>query len=83
LLADLGGAADPRPGFVTDNGNVVLDVSGLDLADPVALESAIDTIAGVVACGIFALRPADVLLAGGDDGAVRELLRPGRSAPGA
>ncbi len=75
-IADLGASASPRPGALTDNGNEVLDVIGLDLSDPVAAESALDSIAGVVACGIFALRPADFLLLGSPDGSVRELLRP-------
>lgn len=75
-LADFGGKVVQRPGFVTDNGNEVLDVHGLDLTDPCGLECRIDCIAGVVGCGIFALRPADVLLVGHDDGAVEESRRP-------
>ena len=53
-----------REGFVTDNGNVILDVSGLAIADPVALESELNQIVGVVANGLFARRGADVLLLG-------------------
>ena len=67
-LSGLGGRAVPREGFTTDNGNLILDVHGLDIADPVALESAIDHIAGVVSNGLFARRAADVLLLGTDSG---------------
>jgi len=52
------------PGFVTDNGNVVLDVTGLELSDPEGLELELDAIPGVVECGIFARRRADVVLVG-------------------
>ena len=51
-----------REGFVTDNGNLILDVHGLSITDPVALESELDHIAGVVTNGLFARRGADVLL---------------------
>ena len=63
-LARLGGEPRWRQGFVTDNGNVILDVSGLEITDPVGLESAINQIPGVVANGLFARRGADVLLLG-------------------
>lgn len=63
-LAKLGGRPKLREGFTTDNGNIILDVSGLQIADPVALESAIDNITGVVTNGLFARRGADVLLLG-------------------
>jgi ribose 5-phosphate isomerase A len=63
-LAALGGTPRVRPGFVTDNGNLILDVAGLAIADPLALESRIDGIAGVVTCGLFAHRGADVCLLG-------------------
>ncbi len=56
------------PGFTTDNGNLILDVHGLRITDPVALESALNQIPGVVTVGLFAHRPADVLLIGGDAG---------------
>ena len=65
-LGGLGGRAVPRPGFVTDNGNVVLDVTGLDLSDPETVEVELDAIPGVLECGVFARRRADVLLVGGD-----------------
>jgi len=61
-LCTLGGAPVLRAGFVTDNGNVILDVAGLALDDPVKLEADISRIPGVVCCGLFAIAPADVLL---------------------
>lgn len=73
-LAKLGGEPVLRPGFVTDNGNVILDVQGLAITDPVALEMAINQIVGVVTNGLFAARAADVLLLGTADG-VKTLVR--------
>ena len=67
-LVKLGGQPKLREGFVTDNGNVILDVAGLDIVDPVALESKINQIAGVVTNGLFAARPASVLLLATADG---------------
>jgi ribose 5-phosphate isomerase A len=72
-LAELGGRAVHRVDVVTDNGNEVLDVHGLDLSDPCATECAVACIPGVVACGIFAMRRADVAYVGSTDGAVVEL----------
>jgi ribose 5-phosphate isomerase A len=63
-LAKLGGHPQWREKFVTDNGNVILDVRGLSITDPAALETAINQIAGVVTNGLFARRGADVLLLG-------------------
>ncbi len=60
----LGGEPRLRTGFTTDNGNQILDVHGLDIADAVALETRIDHIAGVVSNGLFARRGADVLILG-------------------
>lgn len=74
-LRALGGDPRRRPGFATDNGNAILDVTGLDFADPEALERTIGDIAGVVADGIFARRPADLLIVGASDGSVRRLVR--------
>lgn len=71
-LVALGGQPELRSDFVTDNGNVILDVRNLDFTDAAALETRINNIPGVVACGIFAHRPADVLLLGEEHG-VREL----------
>jgi ribose 5-phosphate isomerase A len=59
-----GGNPVYRDGFVTDNGNVILDVHNLGIMDPVAMESDLNNIAGVVTVGIFAHRPADMLLLG-------------------
>ncbi|NMG35821.1 ribose-5-phosphate isomerase RpiA [Azoarcus sp. TTM-91] len=61
-LSALGGEPRLREGFVTDNGNIILDVHGLSITDPLALESRIDQIVGVVTNGLFARRGADVLL---------------------
>jgi ribose 5-phosphate isomerase A len=69
-LALLGGEPVWREGFVTDNGNHILDLRGLDIADPVALEGEINQIAGVVTVGLFARRPADLLLVGTSGGVV-------------
>jgi ribose 5-phosphate isomerase len=57
----------------TGNGNLILDVRNLHITDPVALETDLNQLAGVVCVGLFARRPADVLLAGAAGGAVREL----------
>ena len=67
-LVKLGGQPKLREGFVTDNGNVILDVAGLDIVDPVAMESKINQIVGVVTNGLFAARPANVLLLATADG---------------
>ena len=69
-LARLGGDPVWREGLVTDNGNHILDVRGLDIHDPVALEGEINQLAGVVTVGLFARRPADVLLVGTASGVV-------------
>lgn len=58
----LGGQPQLREGFTTDNGNQIVDVHNLDLVDPVRMEKAINDIPGVVTCGLFAIRPADVVL---------------------
>jgi len=67
-LAKLGGQPEWRMRFTTDNGNVVLDVRGLSIVDPVELETRINQIAGVVTVGLFARRGADVILVGGGQG---------------
>lgn len=67
-LVGLGGTPVYRQGFVTDNGNVILDVHGLSILDPVALETEINQIVGVVTVGLFARRGADVCLMGTQDG---------------
>lgn len=67
-LLKLGGDPVYRQGFVTDNGNIILDVHNFKMLNPVALEEAINNISGVVANGIFANRKADVLLLGTTQG---------------
>lgn len=67
-LVLLGGHPEWRMGFTTDNGNVILDVHGLNIADPTAMESRINQITGVVTAGLFARRGADVILVGAADG---------------
>ncbi len=74
-LVKLGGMPQLRAGFTTDNGNLILDVRGLTILKPVELEAQIDLIAGVVENGLFARRPADILLLGTDQG-VRTIERP-------
>ena len=59
-----GGQPVWRDGFTTDNGNVILDVHNLRIVDPVVLEAELERIAGVVTVGLFAQRPADVVLCG-------------------
>ena len=66
ILASTGGQPVWRQGVVTDNGNVVLDVHNLRITDPVALETAINQIPGVVSVGLFARRPAAVVIVGGE-----------------
>ncbi|MCL2523267.1 MAG: ribose-5-phosphate isomerase RpiA [Betaproteobacteria bacterium] len=70
-LAKLGGQPVLRDGFVSDNGNLILDVHGLTIGDPKSLEAQINQIVGVVTNGLFARRPADVLLLGAADGVRR------------
>ncbi len=67
-IARLGGQPMLRQGFATDNGNVILDVRGLEILNPVELETALNQITGVVTNGLFARRRADVLLLGTDSG---------------
>ncbi len=67
-MVRLGGQPKLREGFVTDNGNIVLDVWGLSILNPVELETAINNVTGVVTNGLFARRGADVLLLGNQSG---------------
>jgi ribose 5-phosphate isomerase A len=78
-LVRRGGYPAWRQGFVTDNGNLVLDVSNLRITDPVGLETELNQIAGVVTVGLFARRGADVVLVGGDGG-VRTVMPTSRKA---
>ena len=68
-LVKLGGNPVLRDGFTTDNGNVILDVHNLQIMNPVELEGKLNNIVGVVTNGLFALRPADVLILGTPNGA--------------
>jgi len=76
-LSELGGTPALRQGFVTDNGCQILDVSGLDIADPKRLEARINDIPGVVTCGLFAMAGADLALVSTQDGVRR--VEPGAS----
>ena len=71
-LVKLGGTPVYRDGFVTDNGNIILDVHNMLINEPVKLEGQINNITGVVTNGLFAMRPADLLMLGTDHG-VKEL----------
>jgi len=63
-ISALGGQPVWRDGVVTDNGNWILDVHGWRIVDPVSLENKLNQIVGVVTCGLFAARPADIVLVG-------------------
>jgi ribose 5-phosphate isomerase A len=67
-LVKLGGVPEWREGFITDNGNFIIDVHNLEILQPIKMELDISAMAGVVTVGIFAIRPADVLLLGTDNG---------------
>jgi ribose 5-phosphate isomerase A len=67
-LLRLGGVPKVREGFVTDNGNLIIDVSGLSITDPVALETELDHLTGTVTNGLFARRRADIALISSPDG---------------
>lgn len=71
-LVRIGGRPELRQDFTTDNGNIILDVHGLSITEPLKLEQELNNIPGVVTNGIFALRPADILLLGSSSG-VRKL----------
>jgi ribose 5-phosphate isomerase A len=66
LLRMTGGQPVWREGVVTDNGNWVLDLHNLAITDPVGLERELNQIPGVVSVGLFARRPADVVIVGGE-----------------
>ncbi len=72
-LVKLGGHPEWRQDFITDNGNIILDVHDLEIMTPVEMEQTISVMAGVVCCGIFARRRADVLVLGRADGTVQIL----------
>ena len=67
-IVKLGGEPVLREGFTTDNGNVILDVHNWEIMEPVKLEQQLNNIVGVVTNGLFAMRPADILLLGTQEG---------------
>ena len=73
-MVALGGQPRLREGFVTDNGNIILDVAGLSITDAPGLEARVNNLAGVVTCGLFAIAGADVALLATQDG-IRRLDR--------
>jgi ribose 5-phosphate isomerase A len=75
-LEKLGGLPKLREGFISDNGNVILDVTGMNLEDPSRIEVELSLISGVVAVGLFARRGADRMLIGGPGG-VRMIMTKG------
>lgn len=66
-MVKLGGQPVWREGFITDNGNEIIDVHNLDIMEPIAMEKTINNITGVVTVGLFAVRPADVVVIGSQD----------------
>jgi len=72
VALELGGQPELRVGFTTDNGNQILDIYGLTIVDPVALEARLNQVPGVVTNGLFAARPADVALLATQQG-IRQL----------
>lgn len=68
IIKRVGGEPVLREGFTTDNGNIILDIHNLDIMDPVKTEQVLDGITGVVTNGLFAIKPASVLLLGCQDG---------------
>ena len=68
-IVKMGGKPVLREGFTTDNGNIIIDVKGLEILEPVKTEDEFNRIAGVVTVGLFARRPADVLILGTPNGA--------------
>jgi ribose 5-phosphate isomerase A len=68
----MGGQPELRTGFTTDNGNQILDVRGFTIRAPRDMERQINAIAGVVTVGLFAERPADIVIVGSDSGGVRQ-----------
>jgi ribose 5-phosphate isomerase A len=67
-IVKLGGRPVLRDGFTTDNGNIILDIHDLEIMEPTKLEQQLNNVTGVVTNGLFAMRPADILLLGKPDG---------------
>jgi len=72
IIKQIGGEPVLREGFTTDNGNIILDVHNLEIMEPTKMEQILNNITGVVTNGLFAIKPADVLLLGTPDG-VKEI----------
>ncbi len=70
-LVALGGEPVLREGFTTDNGNIILDIHGLEIMEPASLEQRLNNLAGVVTVGLFSIRPADHLLIASAEGVAR------------
>lgn len=68
IIKQIGGEPVLREGFTTDNGNIILDVHNLEIMEPTKIEQILNNITGVVTNGLFAIKPADVLLLGTPDG---------------
>ena len=68
IIKQIGGEPVLREGFTTDNGNIILDVLNLDIMEPTKVEQILSNITGVVTNGLFAIKPADVLLLGTPNG---------------
>ncbi len=71
-LVKIGGKPVWREDYFTDNGNEILDIHNLEINEPVAMEKTLNNITGVVTVGLFAVRPADVVLIGNEDGIITE-----------
>lgn len=69
-IVKMGGKPVLRDGFITDNGNIIIDIHDLEITDALAMEADFNKLAGVVTIGLFAARPADVLILGTENGAV-------------
>ena len=67
-IVKLGGQPVLREGYTTDNGNLILDIHNLQILNPIDLETRLSAITGVVMCGLFARRPADILILATTDG---------------
>ena len=68
IIKQIGGEPVLREGFTTDNGNIILDVHNLDIMEPTKVEQILNNITGVVTNGLFAIKPANVLLLGTQEG---------------
>ncbi len=69
-IVKMGGTPTLREGFTTDNGNIIIDIHGMEITDAIQMEADFNKLAGVVTVGLFAARPADVLILGTPEGAI-------------